>query len=105
MSMELWQRLKDLEKKVQEQSDRLKALQSLQIAAPQDSGTAQRARGDASPATEPAVAAVSNWGEETAKIALGAPLPKPGPALCQKCGKAPGYFFHVKYCKGNADLA
>jgi NMD protein affecting ribosome stability and mRNA decay len=79
--MELWQRLKDLEKKVQEQSERLKALQ---IAAPQAVSTEPSSE----PVdTQPAVAAVTKH--------------KP----CPKCGKAAARYFHVKYCKGNADLA
>jgi DNA-directed RNA polymerase subunit M/transcription elongation factor TFIIS len=86
MSMELWQRLKDLEKKVQEQSERLKALQAV---SPLEIAVLQ--------APERAIAGADR-GLET----------QPAPSkhkLCPKCGKAAARYFHVKYCTGNADLA
>jgi hypothetical protein len=93
--MELWQRLKDLEKKVAEHEAKLNAPVVVGV----DFGV------------KPSVAVVSQtWEEE--KRAL---IPKihehndrvdrAGPSLCVKCGKVPGYYFHVKYCKGNAEVA
>jgi uncharacterized coiled-coil protein SlyX len=82
MSMELWQRLKDLEKKVQEQSDRLK---DLQIAvSPLDIVVLQ--------APERAIAGADR-GLET----------QPAPSKhkpCPKCGKAAARYFHVRSCRG-----
>jgi hypothetical protein len=89
MSMELWQRLKDLEKKVQEHSDRLKALERQQP----PTGWIDRIN-DIALEIEPSPAPAT-------RIAGAPKLHK----LCPKCGKAPGYFFHVKYCKGNAEVA
>jgi hypothetical protein len=85
MSMELWQRLKDLEKKVQEQGAALLDL-STRIAVPQ---APERviAGADRGLETQPATASVSKH--------------KP----CPKCGKAAARYFHVKYCTGNAALA
>jgi hypothetical protein len=98
MSMELWQRLKDLEKKVQEHSDRLKAL----------STAAQGAAMTFSGLPQPAMqidSTLSGAAVTTNTLPWPTPEEKRGPALCPKCGKVPGYFFHVKYCKGNADVA
>jgi hypothetical protein len=83
MSMELWQRLKDLEKKVAEHEAKLKE----PIKAPVVVGMVKR------------------LDELELRTPPDAVIRKPGPALCPKCGKAPGYYFHVKWCKGNADVA
>jgi hypothetical protein len=115
MSMELWQRLKDLEKKVAEHEAKLNAPVVVGV----DFGV------------KPAVAAVT-WQASLESALEGKPLRqlnaelvedhkkmvelelrtppdavlrKPGPALCPKCGKAPGYYFHVKNCKGNVEVA
>jgi hypothetical protein len=94
--MELWQRLKDLEKKVQEQGAALLDL-TTRIAAPQAPVTgADRLE------TQPAVAAVSGTSVFHGASAV------PAYQLCPKCGKARAYHFHVKNCKGskgNAEVA
>jgi hypothetical protein len=86
MSMELWQRLKDLEKKVQEQSDRLKDLE--------DPATWQ-------PSASAALPVIKVESSFTKTISGSTKGPKP----CPKCGKASAYYFHVKNCKGNAEVA
>jgi hypothetical protein len=93
MSMELWQRLKDLEKKVQEQSDRLKALQIAVQQGPQQ----EVSPGVVESITGERLKARNEIGSDTAPAAA---VSKHKP--CPKCGKAPGYYFHVKYCTGNA---
>jgi hypothetical protein len=81
MSMELWQRLKDLEKKVAEQGEEVKSIERR-----------MGAKADV---------LVTPDGE----VRIPVFSPAKGPSLCPKCGKVPGYFFHVKNCKGNAEVA
>jgi hypothetical protein len=99
MSMELWQRLKDLEKKVQEQGAALLDL-TTRIASPQVSPeNPVEARNEM---RSPAAAAVSGTSVFHGASAV------PAYQLCPKCGKARAYHFHVKNCKGskgNAEVA
>jgi hypothetical protein len=76
--MELWQRLKDLEKKVAEQGEEVKSI--------------ERRMG--------AKADVLVTPDGEVRIPVFSPA-KAGPSLCPKCGKVPGYFFHVKHCRGS----
>lgn len=67
MSMELWQRLKDLEKKVAELEARLNA---------------------------PPIIFAPDLPDEPVKR-----------QMCPKCKLKPNHYFHVKNCRGNAEVA
>jgi hypothetical protein len=104
MSMELWQRLKDLEKKVAEQGEEVKSIERRMGAKADVLVTPE---GEVRiPVFPPAVSAPTKtmpWPTpEAGEIAGGERSVKPGPAICPKCGKVPGYYFHVKNCKGAA---
>jgi hypothetical protein len=82
MSMELWQRLKDLEKKVAEQGEEVKRIKRL-----------------ANPLVpNPNLFEVSNNTATAIIVAEPAAATKHKP--CPKCGQAAARYFHVKYCTG-----
>jgi hypothetical protein len=110
MSMELWQRLKDLEKKVQEHSDRLKALETdapwtTPLAAPQVSLESAFQGKTLKQTNAELLEDFKKLEELELRTPPAAVIRKPGPALCPKCGRVPGYHYHVKYCKGNVEVA
>jgi hypothetical protein len=109
--MELWQRLKDLEKKVQEQGASLVDL-ATRIVAPQVQSVDGATR--SVNVTTPSVAAIRTIEVPMAvqiddkELIAGLEEEKrvgSGHALCVKCRKVPGYYFHTKHCKGNAEVA
>ena len=85
MSMELWQRLKDLEKKVGEieKKQNLGYTVKVNFPVPPEGDKAQVA-GNEGPSAPPAS---SRRG------------------MCPKCGVKPNYYMHVKNCQGRAEVA
>jgi hypothetical protein len=73
--MELWQRVKDLEKVVADQASRISVLESQKKEAEQAT-----------------LSAVQSLVKQH--------VPEAGKKLCPKCNKVPAYFFHVRSCKG-----
>jgi protein-arginine kinase activator protein McsA len=89
MSLALTQRVKDLEKMVSEQSNRISVLENQ--------------KREAEEANLKAMEDVVRQLVDNTTLAS-KPEPKrvdvEGKKLCPKCQKVPGYFFHVRSCKG-----
>jgi uncharacterized coiled-coil protein SlyX len=109
MSMELWQRLKDLEKKVAEHGERLKSMAAAVSAPTKTMPWPTPEEAFLGKTLQQVHAGLVEDFKKLDELELRTPpdavIRKPGPALCPKCEKAPGYYFHVKNCKGNADVA